>query len=86
MHPPVISLNSLRRTAGERNGVSEHDQILLHDLDQDAWCTVQKIEASLKKFGCVCVPVSDIDVGEGTSVYCAYEPLSANYTHTCYFE
>lgn len=58
--PPTISVSSLRwSTCGDARKVA----LNLAD-DHDAVCAAKVIEASFKKFGCVCIPVSDLAVDE----------------------
>lgn len=58
--PPVVSLSSLRRsTCGDARSLA-----LNSAHDHDAVCAAKVIEASFKKFGCVCIPVSDLAVDE----------------------
>lgn len=56
--PPAISLRSLRQHTNKTSPSAQ----LPHVLGQDARCAVRDIEASFKRFGCVCVPVDDLDV------------------------
>lgn len=56
--PPVISLRQFR-TCQER--FEERTSSVVAPDHDSQWSTVKKIEESLKRFGCVCIPLSDID-------------------------
>lgn len=69
--PPIISLRPLRgqhagRAPGSGDGHTQETHVETgNDIDDTAARTVVgKVAASLKKFGCVCVPVSDLDTEE----------------------
>lgn len=69
LSPPIISLRPLRGRDAVRAPVSEDDHGQETHMEMgkgvdDATAVVGKVAASLKKFGCVCVPVSDLDTEE----------------------
>lgn len=69
LSPPIISLRPLRGQDTVRAPVSEDGRAqethteMGKDIDDDT-AVVGKVAASLRKFGCVCVPVSDLDTEE----------------------
>lgn len=70
IEPPIISLRSLREHTGHSNVQTRPCRPKKpHVLGADACCTVRAIEASFKRFGCVCVPVSDLDVSEVCTLF-----------------
>lgn len=69
LSPPIISLRPLRGQDAAGAPISEDGRAQETHMEMgkginDATAVVSKVAASLKKFGCVCVPVSDLDKEE----------------------